>query len=184
VTLISRLFCSASWRTCSIVSETEAACVVAVGRVALGQDEEAGDEPVGPSAPRPTGKPVDFDKAWLEPYFADGPAKAALDKFREEDWEGAEAAFLEQRRYESGDLIRVGVDAFVDPNDPGVDTLVIDDGAELLQRERISRTRADRDEAAADENLAETHGAALGAGLGRRRFQQHQWNRQHHGQHP
>ena len=66
----------------------------------------------------------------------------------------AEAAFLEQRRYESGDLIRVGVDAFVDPNDPGVDTLVIGEEAEQVQRERITRTRAQRDQAAASAAIA------------------------------
>ena len=65
----------------------------------------------------------------------------------------AGSAFLEQRRYESGDLIRVGVDAFVDPDDPGVDTLVIGEEAEGLQRERISRTRAERDEARASGAL-------------------------------
>jgi soluble lytic murein transglycosylase len=65
-----------------------------VGRAALGQDEGS-DEPVGPPAPPPvtTGKPVDFDKAWLEPYFTAGPAKAAIDDFRDEDWAAAEAGF-------------------------------------------------------------------------------------------
>ena len=75
----------------------------------------------------------------------------------EQGWfqqEIAGSAFLEQRRYESGDLIRVGVDAFVDPNDPGVDTLVIGEEAEQVQRERISRTRAERDEAGARSALA------------------------------
>ena len=57
----------------------------------------------------------------------------------------AESAFAEQRRYETGDLVRVGVDAFVDPNDPGVDTLVISGEAEVTQRTRIARTRAERD---------------------------------------
>lgn len=66
----------------------------------------------------------------------------------------AGSAFLEQRRYESGDLVRVGVDAFVDPNDPGVDTLVIGEEAEQVQRERISRTRAERDEVGATSALA------------------------------
>jgi methylmalonyl-CoA mutase N-terminal domain/subunit len=65
----------------------------------------------------------------------------------------AESAFLEQRRYEAGDLIRVGVDAFVDPNDPGVDTLVIGHEAEQLQRDRISRTRTERDEGRAATTL-------------------------------
>ncbi|HWC71089.1 MAG TPA: methylmalonyl-CoA mutase family protein, partial [Actinomycetota bacterium] len=37
----------------------------------------------------------------------------------------AEAAFEEQRRLETGDLVKVGVNAFVDPSAPSVDTLVI-----------------------------------------------------------
>jgi len=37
----------------------------------------------------------------------------------------AEAAFAEQRRLESGDLVKVGVNAFVDHASPSVDTLVI-----------------------------------------------------------
>jgi methylmalonyl-CoA mutase N-terminal domain/subunit len=72
----------------------------------------------------------------------------------------AESAFLEQRRYETGDLIRVGVDAFVDPNDPGVDTLVIGHEAEQLQRDRISRTRTERDEGRAATTLAALAGMA------------------------
>jgi len=78
----------------------------------------------------------------------------------------AEAAFLEQRRYESGDLVRVGVDAFVDPDDPGVDTLVIGEEAEVLQRARILRTRAERDEDGATSALrALTEAAGTDANL-------------------
>jgi soluble lytic murein transglycosylase len=65
---------------------------VAVGHAALGQDEAIPEE--GPVPPRTvTGKAVDFDKAWLEPYFEKGPAKEGLEKFREEDWAAAETAF-------------------------------------------------------------------------------------------
>jgi soluble lytic murein transglycosylase len=66
---------------------------VAVGGTARGQDEEASDEPVAAPAARATGAPVAFDKAWLEPYFADGPAKVGLEEFRQENWAAAEAAF-------------------------------------------------------------------------------------------
>jgi soluble lytic murein transglycosylase len=38
------------------------------------------------------GKPVEFDKAWLEPYFQKGAAKEGVDAFRAEDWEAAEKA--------------------------------------------------------------------------------------------
>ncbi|MEP7060095.1 MAG: methylmalonyl-CoA mutase family protein [Actinomycetota bacterium] len=72
----------------------------------------------------------------------------------------AEAAFLEQRRYESGDLVRVGVDAFVDPNDPGVDTLVIGDEAEGAQRRRLASTRAARDDQRSASALAALTAAA------------------------
>jgi peptidoglycan lytic transglycosylase len=74
---------------------TGAICVgVTFGPRALGQDDD-GEEAVGPIAPaaRETGKPVAFDKAWLEPFFEKGPAKAGVDAFRAEDWPTAEHAF-------------------------------------------------------------------------------------------
>jgi methylmalonyl-CoA mutase N-terminal domain/subunit len=72
----------------------------------------------------------------------------------------AEAAFEEQRRYESGDLVKVGVNAFVDPNDRPIETLVIGPKAEARQREAVARTRAQRDPAAADGALARLGAAA------------------------
>jgi methylmalonyl-CoA mutase N-terminal domain/subunit len=73
----------------------------------------------------------------------------------------AEAAFDEQRRLESGDLVRVGVNAFVDPGAGTVDTLVIGPQAEEGQREALARTRSQRDQAAADGALARlAHAAA------------------------
>ena len=65
----------------------------------------------------------------------------------------AEAAFEEQRRLESGDLVKVGVNAFVDPDAGSVDTLVIGPEAEAGQRESVARTRSSRDAAAADGAL-------------------------------
>ena len=47
----------------------------------------------------------------------------------------AESAFEEQRRYESGDLVKVGVTDFVDANENPIDTLVIEE-AEHPARER------------------------------------------------
>jgi isobutyryl-CoA mutase large subunit len=61
----------------------------------------------------------------------------------------AESAFREQRRYESGDLTKVGVNAFVDQRDERVDTLVIGPEGEQAQIESLTRLRADRDEPAA-----------------------------------
>jgi soluble lytic murein transglycosylase len=66
------------------------------GHLALGQDEEV-EEPAAHVA-RPSGKPVDFDRAWLEPFFTTGAAKQGLDRFREEDWAGAETGFTRALR--------------------------------------------------------------------------------------
>jgi methylmalonyl-CoA mutase, N-terminal domain len=61
----------------------------------------------------------------------------------------AESAFAEQRRYESGDLVKVGVNGFVDEHDEVVDTLVIGPEGERRQIEAVTRVRAERNEAAA-----------------------------------
>jgi methylmalonyl-CoA mutase N-terminal domain/subunit len=58
----------------------------------------------------------------------------------------AEAAFEEQRRYESGDLQRVGVTSFTTTDEKPIGVLVIGPEAERSQRERIAITRADRDQ--------------------------------------
>jgi soluble lytic murein transglycosylase len=49
----------------------------------------------GPAAPpaRAAGKPVPFERAWLEPFFKSGPAKQAVEKYRADDWVAAEAGF-------------------------------------------------------------------------------------------
>jgi soluble lytic murein transglycosylase len=39
--------------------------------------------------PEPAEKPTRFDRRWLEPYFGSGPAAAAAERFRREDWRGA-----------------------------------------------------------------------------------------------
>ncbi len=78
----------------------------------------------------------------------------------------AESAYAEQQRYESGDLIRVGVNAFADDGDRVVDTLVIGEEAERSQRARVARTRAGRDPSAAAASLAAlTVAAATDANL-------------------
>src|SRR5436190_14973958 len=43
--------------------------------------------------PGKAGKPVPFDARWLTPYFAQGAAAAAAERFRLEDWKGAAAGF-------------------------------------------------------------------------------------------
>jgi methylmalonyl-CoA mutase, N-terminal domain len=65
----------------------------------------------------------------------------------------ADAAFEEQRRFESGDLVRVGVNAFVETDEPPIDTLVIGPEAEVSQRVAVAKTRADRDGRAAHAAL-------------------------------
>ncbi|HEY6475734.1 MAG TPA: tetratricopeptide repeat protein, partial [Polyangia bacterium] len=57
----------------------------------VGDDDEAPAVEAGP--PRTAGKPVPFERAWLEPFFQHGPAKQAAEKFRGEDWEAAETGF-------------------------------------------------------------------------------------------
>ena len=67
----------------------------------------------------------------------------------------AESAFREQERYESGDLVKVGVTDFVDAHESPIDTLVIGEETERVQVEAVQRTRSDRDgEAAAEALLA------------------------------
>jgi methylmalonyl-CoA mutase N-terminal domain/subunit len=74
----------------------------------------------------------------------------------------AESAYREQRRYESGDLVKVGVNAFVDESEPPIDTLVIGPATEREQRAAVGRTRATRDGQVADAALADLAGAAAG----------------------
>jgi methylmalonyl-CoA mutase N-terminal domain/subunit len=74
----------------------------------------------------------------------------------------AEAAFNEQRRYETGDLTRVGVNAFVEDGETGIDTLVIGPEAERSQIERVRAVRASREGTVADAALATLREAASG----------------------
>jgi methylmalonyl-CoA mutase N-terminal domain/subunit len=74
----------------------------------------------------------------------------------------AEAAFDEQRRYESGSLTRVGVNRFVEEGEDPIETLVIGPEAERRQVALIKERRAARDEAVADAALAALVEAAEG----------------------
>jgi soluble lytic murein transglycosylase len=42
-----------------------------------------------PAARPPQSTPIPFDSHWLEPYFTSGPARAAVERFRVDDWSGA-----------------------------------------------------------------------------------------------
>ncbi len=72
----------------------------------------------------------------------------------------AEAAFREQRRYESGDLVKVGVNAFVKERDGVVDTLVIGEEVEERQIARVRRVRSERDAGEASAALTALSAAA------------------------
>jgi methylmalonyl-CoA mutase N-terminal domain/subunit len=74
----------------------------------------------------------------------------------------AESAFREQRRYESGELVRVGVNRFVEDGEAPIETLVIGEDTERSQVERVRRLRADRDAAAAERALSALTEAARG----------------------
>jgi methylmalonyl-CoA mutase N-terminal domain/subunit len=61
----------------------------------------------------------------------------------------AESAFREQRRYESQDLVKVGVNAFVDAHEETPETLVIGPEAERRQLDAVRRVRDRRNAGAA-----------------------------------
>ncbi len=66
----------------------------------------------------------------------------------------ATSAFERQRRLEAGDDTLVGVNAFVEPDEPPLDAiLTIDPSAEAAQREAVAALRRDRDPAAATAAL-------------------------------
>jgi methylmalonyl-CoA mutase cobalamin-binding domain/chain len=66
----------------------------------------------------------------------------------------AESAFAEQERFESGDLVKVGVTDFVDEEDHAVEILEIPPEVEAAQIERVRAVRERRDAAAAERALA------------------------------
>jgi methylmalonyl-CoA mutase, N-terminal domain len=72
----------------------------------------------------------------------------------------AEAAFDEQRRFETGDLVQVGVNAFVTSTDEPLEVLEIPMATEDAQRAALALTRAQRDGAGAERALAALTAAA------------------------
>jgi methylmalonyl-CoA mutase N-terminal domain/subunit len=72
----------------------------------------------------------------------------------------AESAWREQERYESGDLVKVGVTAFVDHDEPPIDVLVIPPEVEAAQVRRVREVRARRDADTAERALAALAGSA------------------------
>ncbi len=76
----------------------------------------------------------------------------------------AESAFHEQRRYESGDLVKVGVNAFVEDETSSIDTLIISEDVEPAQIAALSKLRSERDPEAARATLDTLAEAAGGTG--------------------
>lgn len=76
----------------------------------------------------------------------------------EENWfQGriADSAYELERRFNTGDHIRVGVNAFREGNDDAqIDLLRISNEDEKKQRKRLSQVRQDRDQATVDASLA------------------------------
>jgi len=65
----------------------------------------------------------------------------------------AEAAFEEQRRFEAGELVQVGVNAFAEADEPPLEILQISMETERAQIASIERVRAERDGPAAERAL-------------------------------
>jgi methylmalonyl-CoA mutase, N-terminal domain len=76
----------------------------------------------------------------------------------------AESAFAEQTRFEHGDLVKVGVNRFVEDEGDTVDVLEIPHEVEVEQIERVRATRARRDAAAAAAALNRLSEVAAGDG--------------------
>jgi methylmalonyl-CoA mutase N-terminal domain/subunit len=72
----------------------------------------------------------------------------------------ADAAFREQERFEKGRLVRVGVNEFVDPDEPPIDILKIGPEIEDMQIDSVRRMRTDRDDGAALKALDRLQDAA------------------------
>jgi methylmalonyl-CoA mutase, N-terminal domain len=99
--------------------------------------------------------------------FGDGSMLEGVLDGIESGWfqkEIAESAFAEQTRFETGDLIRVGVNAFEEADEPPIPTLVIGDRTQREQREAVARTRAARDAPAASSALERLVEVAEGDG--------------------
>jgi methylmalonyl-CoA mutase N-terminal domain/subunit len=72
----------------------------------------------------------------------------------------AEAAFREQTLFEKGRLVRVGVNEFVDPNEPDIDILIIPPETEGRQVEKVRAMRGTRDDAVVAASLDRLKAAA------------------------
>jgi methylmalonyl-CoA mutase, N-terminal domain len=76
----------------------------------------------------------------------------------------AEAAFEEQRRFETQDLIQVGVNAFVSSDEEPLEILEIPMATEEAQRVAVARTRSERDASEVEMSLGALAAAAADPG--------------------
>jgi methylmalonyl-CoA mutase, N-terminal domain len=76
----------------------------------------------------------------------------------------ADAAFREQALLEKGRLVKVGMNEFVDPDEPPIETLIISPETETSQVDAVKRMRAGRDDEAASRALAALSSAAATEG--------------------
>jgi methylmalonyl-CoA mutase N-terminal domain/subunit len=76
----------------------------------------------------------------------------------------ADSAFAEQARFEHGDLVKVGVNRFVEDEGDTVDILEISHEVEVQQIDRVRATRAGRDAGAAASALERLAEVAAGDG--------------------
>ena len=76
----------------------------------------------------------------------------------------ADAAFREQALFEKGRLVKVGVNEFVDPDEPPIETLIIPPETETSQVDAVKRMRAGRHDEAASRALAALSSAAATEG--------------------
>jgi methylmalonyl-CoA mutase, N-terminal domain len=72
----------------------------------------------------------------------------------------ADAAYREQKRFEKGRVVRVGVNEFVDPDDQPIDILKIGPEIEPGQVESVRALRERRDNVAAEASLSRLKAAA------------------------
>jgi soluble lytic murein transglycosylase len=82
-------------RRSPIAATLSLALIVASVRTSFAQpagSEEDADTPVAAPTAH-AGKPIPFDRDWLEPFFQHGAAKAAAESFRGDDWSAAETGF-------------------------------------------------------------------------------------------
>jgi methylmalonyl-CoA mutase N-terminal domain/subunit len=99
--------------------------------------------------------------AYLEKIDGMGGAVAAIEAGYMQD-EIEQAAYAYAKEVDSGTKVIVGVNKYVDDDSAPAEVFPIDPGLERHQVERVRRTRAERDQSAVDDALADVATAARG----------------------